>query len=106
MITRFEHFAVADLMAGGERPPRQNGDLCFAESWERTAFGMALALAKSGVFEWEDFRQNLIEAIARWERNHALDDPSWRYYECWLEALEQTIVASGSVAPEELNRTA
>ena len=103
MITRFEHFAVTDLMGGGERPPRLNGSLCFANDWERTAFGMALALAKSGVFEWEAFRQNLIESIARWERSHALDDPSWNYYDCWLEALEQTIVAAGSVSSEELN---
>ena len=45
MITRFEHFAVTDLMAGGERPPRQNGDLCFAEVlgahrfWNGARFG-------------------------------------------------------------------
>lgn len=54
-------------MNGGERPPRSNGNLCFAEPWERAAFGMAVALAKSGVFEWGDFHQNLIKAIARWE---------------------------------------
>ena len=53
--------------------------------------------------EWGDFHQNLIEAIARWERSHALSDPSWNYYVCWLEALEQTIAAAGSVSPEELN---
>jgi nitrile hydratase accessory protein len=103
MITRFEHFAVADLMGGGERPPRLNGTLCFAASWERAAFGMALALAKNGVFEWESFHQNLIAAIARWERSHALDDPSWNYYDCWLEALEQTLVAAGSVSSAEWN---
>ena len=103
MLTRFEHFAVTELMNGGERPPRLNGNLCFAEPWERTAFGMAVALAKNGVFEWGDFHQNLIEAIARWERSHALSDPSWNYYDCWLEALEQTIAAAGSVSPEELN---
>jgi nitrile hydratase accessory protein len=102
MITRFEHFAVTELMNGGERPPRLNGNLCFAEPWERTAFGVALALAKRGIFEWEDFRQNLIRAIAQWEESHGASDPSWNYYECWMEALEQTILAVGSVSPEEL----
>ncbi len=103
MITRFEHFAVTDLMGAGDPPPRLNGNLCFAEPWERTVFGMALALAKSGIFEWETFHQNLIAAIARSERSHALDDPSWNYYNCWLEALEQTILAAGSVSPDELS---
>lgn len=103
MITRFEHFAVTDLMAGGEPPPRLNGNLCFAEPWERTAFGVALALAKTGVLEWEDFRQNLIKAIARWEHSRGVNDPSWNYYDRWMEALEQTVLATGSVSAEELN---
>ena len=102
MLTRFEHFAVTDLMGGETRPPRHNGDLCFAEAWERSAFGIALALAKAGVFEWEDFRQNLIASIAAWESRHPVDDPSWRYYDRWLEALEATVVASGSIGLEEM----
>jgi hypothetical protein len=39
--------------------------------------------------DWEDFRLKLITAIGEWEDSHALDDPSWRYYERWLTALER-----------------
>ena len=44
-----EHIAV----------PRQNGALVFAAPWEARAFGMAVALNDSGLYEWRDFSQSL-----------------------------------------------
>jgi nitrile hydratase accessory protein len=103
MLTRFEHFAVTSMMGAGDSPPRDNGALCFAEEWERTAFGVALALARAGYFEWEQFRQNLIAAIAKWEGSHALDDSSWSYYDCWLSALEAVVVEAGLSTDTEIS---
>lgn len=88
MQTSFEHFAVASMMGQPDTPPRANGSLCFHQPWERQAFGLAVALARDGHFEWEDFRQALIAEIAAWEACHSRDDPGWDYYECWLNALE------------------
>lgn len=102
MLTRFEQFAVTSMLGQGDSPPRLQGKLCFAEDWERQAFGVALALSKSGHFEWEEFRQQLIAAIAEWEESHALDDPSWSYYERWLTALERVLVAKRIARPEDL----
>ena len=102
MLMRFEHFAVTTMMGTEDSPPRNNGALCFGQEWERTAFGVALGLSRAGYFEWEDFRQQLIAAIARWEASHALDDTSWNYYECWLAALEATIVQAGLLSGAEL----
>ena len=102
MQTRYEHFAVASMMGASDRPPRANGGLCFAAEWERAAFGIALALARDGHFEWEDFRQRLIVAIGDWEDGHAPADPSWSYYERWLAALEAVLVEAGLATPEEL----
>ena len=105
MLTRFEHFAVTEMMGGDDRPPRLNGSLCFSEEWERTAFGVALALAKSGAFEWDAFRQNLIEAIGGWERSHSLNDPAWNYYDRWQEALEKAVIDAGLISAEELRQS-
>jgi nitrile hydratase accessory protein len=102
MLMRFEQFAVTSMMGGEDRPPRDNGALCFGANWERTAFGVALGLAHAGYFEWEDFRQQLIAAIARWESAHPLDDRSWSYYDCWLTALEAVIVKAGLSTPAEI----
>lgn len=103
MLTRFEHFALTSMAGAEDSPPRANGTLCFAEEWERSAFGVALALAREGHFEWEDFRRNLIAAIGDWERTQAPDGPSWNYYEQWLSALEATILQSGLATPDELS---
>jgi len=91
MQTRFEHFAVGGMMGQPDTPPRSNGALCFTHSWERQAFGIALALARDGYFEWENFRSELIAEIDGWEKTHDFEDTSWDYYERWLAALERVV---------------
>jgi nitrile hydratase accessory protein len=92
--------AVLDI-DGPAAPPRSNGELVFAEPWESRAFGLAMALNASGVFEWEDFRQQLIAAVAEAERE-ATDEVPFSYYRCWLLALERVLDAGGVVSTEHL----
>ena len=106
MQTCFEHFAATSMLGCEDAPPRSNGGLAFGRDWERRAFGLALALAKDGHFEWEDFRQALIASIARWEGSHAADDPTWDYYQCWLEALVGVLGEVGLVSTDELRASA
>jgi nitrile hydratase accessory protein len=80
---------------GPGAPPRQNGELVFAEPWESRAFGLALALEATGAFEWETFRQELIATIARWEESGS-GEP-WSYYRCWMAALERVMVDAGLI---------
>lgn len=104
MQLKFEHFAATSLMGSEESPPRNNGELKFARDWEGLAFGMALALAKKGHYEWEDFRQELITSIAEWEAEHSLEDKSWDYYQRWLLALERMVIESELIDEGELER--
>jgi nitrile hydratase accessory protein len=90
---------------GPAAPPRSNGELLFAEPWESRAFGLALTLHEGGAFAWEDFRQELVAAIARAEDDRGPDQP-WSYYRCWLAALESVLARSGLVAPEDLDARA
>jgi nitrile hydratase accessory protein len=103
MLTTYEHYAMTEMLGSPGTPPRANGRLCFEAPWERQAFGMALSLSKAGYFEWASFQGNLIGAIKAWEQTHALDDPSWDYYECWLTALETTFLESGLATATELS---
>lgn len=102
MLTRFEGFAMTEMMGKPDHPPRANGSLCFGSEWERTAFGMALALAKQGHFEWDEFRDELIAEIKAWEDGHPVDRSSWNYYDRWLAALERAIVRTGMLDPSEI----
>lgn len=102
MLTQFEHFAVTEMMGKSDSPPRANGTLCFGSEWERKSFGMALALAKNGYFEWDDFRHELIASIGGWEADHPVDRSSWNYYDQFLSALEKAVVKAGIVDSEEI----
>jgi nitrile hydratase accessory protein len=86
---------------GPAAPPRSNGELVFAEPWESRAFGMAVTLHAGGAFDWEDFRQELIAAIRRYEAGPAGEE--WSYYRCWLEALERVLDVEGVVPAVEVD---
>jgi nitrile hydratase accessory protein len=103
MFTQFEEFAVSSLTGTTVSPPKSNGKLTFQEGWTQIAFAIAIDLSKQGYFEWEDFRQGMINAIGDWEKTHELDDRSWSYYKCWTDVLESLILKSGLVAASELD---
>lgn len=104
MFTKFEQFATTTLMGSQESPPRKNGHLYFERGWEKTAFGLVIALAKQGNYEWEDFRQQLIAKISEWEAQHPRDDSSWDYYQRWLLALEEVVFNANLIDETELNQ--
>jgi len=86
---------------GPAAPPRDNGELVFAEPWESRAFGMAVSLHDSGAFEWPTFQAALIARIAAWENGHP-DSECWSYYQHWLGALEDVLAADGTVVADEV----
>ncbi len=67
--------------------PRKSGEMVFHDEWERRAFAMAVSLAEQGLYDWSEFQQQLIKAVAEAER-HDSRSPSRGYYESWLVSLE------------------
>ena len=88
---------------GPAAPPRLNGELVFEEPWEGRSFAMVAALAEGGLFTWDEFRDHLIAAIARWESNPV---GQYRYYERWQEALESIVEDLEIVAQPEVDELA
>jgi nitrile hydratase accessory protein len=70
--------------------PRKSGELVFHDDWERRAFALAVSLAEQGLFEWSEFQQQLIAAVAEAERGDP-QRPSRGYYESWLVSLERLL---------------
>ena len=52
---------------GPAAPPRTNGELVFESPWESRLFGLTMSLHEAGLFDWEEFRSLLIEAIGIWD---------------------------------------
>jgi nitrile hydratase accessory protein len=70
--------------------PRKSGELVFHDDWERRAFALAVSLAEQGLFEWHEFQQQLIAAVAEAERDDP-EHPTRGYYESWLVSLERLL---------------
>ena len=104
MFTRFEEFAATQMLGQPDSPPRSQGKLHFDHDWQRKLFGMALALAKEGHFEWEDFRQQLIRSIGDWEQLECGSQPPWDYYERFLEALTRALEQQQLASRRELDQ--
>jgi len=77
---------------GSAAPPRSNGELVFQAPWESRVFGVTISLYRAGLFEWDEFRQLLIEEIAAWEEQ-GHDRAEYSYYERWQSALERLLSA-------------
>ena len=94
---------VISDMTGDEALPRRNGELVFEEPWEGRAFGLAVAMDESGVYDWADFRDRLVAETQADERHGGRTG----YYERWLRALERLSLDRGLVTSAELEaRTA
>lgn len=93
--------ALALDVDGPAAPPRSNGELVFAEPWEGRAFGLAMAMVDRGAITYDAFRARLIARIAAWERAHP-DGAEFRYYRCWLGALEDELAEHGLLAQADL----
>ncbi|UOP10324.1 nitrile hydratase accessory protein [Pseudomonas palleroniana] len=102
MFTNFEEFAANSMLGHKDSPPRSQGRLHFSRDWQRSLYGMALALSKEGHFEWEAFRQNLISSIANWEQLPCGNQPPWDYYEQFLDALIKVLEQHSLLDAEEL----
>jgi nitrile hydratase accessory protein len=78
--------------------PRKSGEIVFHDDWERRAFAMAVALAEDGKYEWREFQQELINAIAESESEDPMQ-PGRGYFESWLESLEVLLNKKEIVKP-------
>ena len=97
-----------------------DGDRTFHAPWQARAFAVAVALSKSGTYEWDAFQSRLVEEIDRAAGGDGGDDggddggavatdaeaAEESYYRRWLAALERILVEDGVVEPDELETRA
>jgi nitrile hydratase accessory protein len=87
-------------LPGAAAPPMENGELVFEAPWQARVFGMAHRLCDAGCYSWDEFRERLIDEIARWEAAAPTGAP-YAYYERFLAALE-TLLADKEIASAEV----
>lgn len=90
-----------ETLSGELAPPMANGEVVFEAPWQGRLFGMACAMAASGVFEWDEFRDRLIDEIAAWDRQPSGE---FRYYDHFLAAFERLLEDKGLVSAAGVSR--
>ena len=95
-MDRTANEVIAD-MSGVDVLPRRNGELVFHNEWERRVFAMAVALCDQGLYEWDEFREHLIAAIAATGETPERPNPEGPgYFEHWLASFE-TVLAEKNI---------
>ena len=89
-------------MQGADGLPRKNGELVFDAPWQARAFGLAVALHEQGLYDWEEFRQELIGQIGIMERGEG----AFEYYAAWLAAFEALLARKGLVTDDTVEERA
>ncbi len=98
---------------GPAAPPRVNGELVFTAPWQSRLFATTMRLWEQERFEWDTFRDGLIDEIAAHEAELGFDrdhpgedgvaaDPRYDYWGCWLRALEAVLTELQLVSTPEL----
>ena len=85
--------ALNDLIEAARLDP----DHVFSAPWEARAFAIALQLAESGYFTWDEFRDRLIAEVRASDKIRARDGTSdqGEYYDHFLHALEKLLDEKG-----------
>jgi nitrile hydratase accessory protein len=83
--------------------PLASADVAFDEPWQLRAFALAVAAHKSGHYPWADFQGALVASINDWEGQTEAGDPSWSYYEHWVNAVEAVLAVGDLVDDSALD---
>ena len=88
-------------LEGQLQPPMANGEVLFQEPWQGRLFAMTILLHQDGLFSWDEFQEELIQVIGRWD---AVNDKTgqYEYYEHFSEALNTLLNKKNIVDKNEL----
>jgi nitrile hydratase accessory protein len=85
----------SEVVFDGEgAPPRDNGELVFAEPWHARVFALGVTLVEKLDLPWSEFQSRLIAQIAH--------DPERAYYASWAAAVEDLVVDHGLTTPDAI----
>ena len=84
-------------LIGVGAPPMVNGEVVFEAPWQSRTFGMAHALCARHLYEWDEFRQRLIEEIGAADQS-----ADYHYYDHFLAALVRLLDEKGLCVEDDV----
>jgi nitrile hydratase accessory protein len=97
-----EMAAATMPLTGNAAPPMANGEVVFDAPWQSRVFGMARVLCEQGVYEWDEFRDCLIQRIADWQRDSSQEE--YYYFNHFLAAFTDLVTKNSLCSSEEITQ--
>ena len=79
-----------------------DGDMAFKEPWEAKAFAIVVTLSQTGYFTWSEWVDCFSDHVAAATKIEAAGGTPKTYYEQWVDAAEELLVAKGVTSQEQL----
>ncbi|WP_287313624.1 nitrile hydratase accessory protein [Mesorhizobium sp.] len=98
-----EHAAA---LAASILPLRSQGEPLFRVAWHARVFSLIVSLVKDGRIPWTLFQKRLVRHIAANQPESAClssEEIDLHYFDCWLEAAHETLVAEGFITDKDLD---
>lgn len=86
-------------------PNRAEGEPLFPLAWHARIFALIVTLVKNRHIPWIAFQKHLVTALKRHQRpdmSLSAEEINLQYFDCWLEAAEETLTAEGFVGPNDV----
>lgn len=90
-----------------DRLLRYGNSPLFQAPWQARIFALIVEAVKAGHFPWTDFQSRLVAALARNDeagRSESDELIERHYFDAWLLAAEETLLALGLIAAGEVDR--
>ena len=83
--------------------PEDSSGQVFQAPWEARAFAMVVDMSRRGLFEWNEFRQLLLEEIGKADAGpEPASGSSSSYYKHWIRAAERLMATKGLASEAQL----
>ncbi|CAD0186844.1 hypothetical protein RUESEDTHA_03755 [Ruegeria sp. THAF57] len=98
------HAAIAQVTAS--IPGMQGEGPLFQAPWQTRIFSLIVAMVQNRTFPWAAFQGRLADMITAMEQKElaqSADTVESRYFDCWLEAAEDTLIDQGLLTEQDVN---
>lgn len=86
-------------------PARSGQDPIFRLAWHARVFSLIVSLVKEGQIDWPAFQERLVRHIGDTEQHarcSTAEEIDLHYFDCWLEAAHETLVAKGFITDQDI----
>lgn len=90
------------LLRSHSLPVCVDGEMAFREPWEAKAFAIAVTLSQTGRFTWSEWVDCFSMHVAAATKVEADGGVPKTYYQQWVDAIEELLVAKGMTSREQL----